>query len=239
VGTLGAGDGVTVPGGNFANILALQLAIRNKFPETKYYGVQNISRTVAVFISEDADGGFEAKIGALEGLPKDAIVKVKTDQNGRMDPVDLEAKMNKANESGVLPLMVVATVGTPTFGAIDPIAEIAYSTEKYGAWFHVDGMRAGPLLISTKFRSRLAGIVRSDSFTWSASFMLGIPHTSSFLVTKEAGILEKTFSYGAKYVFATTQLYNHTFDVGDKTVQTSRRPDVFKTWFTWKALVRK
>ncbi len=73
--------------------------------------------------------------------------------------------------------------------------------------------------------------------TWSSSKLIGAPHTSTFLLTKEGGDCRNAFRLGAGYVFFKSELYNPVYDIGDATIQTSRRPEVIKTWMLWKAKV--
>jgi len=46
-----------------------------------------------------------------------------------------------------------------------------------------------------------------------------------------------TFGYGANYLFDPTDLYDKKYDNGDATIQTARRPEIFKFWFMWKIKV--
>ena len=76
----------------------------------------------------------------------------------RMSVQSLEEEIQHAIRNGIIPVMVVATAGTPTLGAIDPIEEIVEITTKYNLWLHVDASKAGACLLSEKQKHRLKGI---------------------------------------------------------------------------------
>jgi len=69
---------------------------------------------------------------------------------------------------------------------------------------------------------------------------MGSIHPSTFILTRRPGILFDTFGHRATYVFfAKTGLYNISYDRGDSTLQTSRRPEIIKSWFLWKSKGQK
>ncbi len=61
---------------------------------------------------------------------------------------------------GICPMAVVATAATTIFGAFDPLEEVAAICEKHGVWMHVDGCFGSSALVSSKYRSLVAGIER-------------------------------------------------------------------------------
>lgn len=72
------------------------------------------------------------------GIGTDNLIKIKTDQNGKMCTADLESKIIASKEEGKYPFFVNATAGTTVLGAIDPLNEIADVCQKHNIWFHVD-----------------------------------------------------------------------------------------------------
>ncbi|VCW77682.1 unnamed protein product, partial [Gulo gulo] len=64
---------------------------------------------------------------------------------------------------------------------------------------------------------------------------MGVPLQCSAILSREKGLLEACNQMRAGYLFQPDKLYNVDFDTGDKTIQCSRRVDVFKLWLMWKA----
>jgi glutamate/tyrosine decarboxylase-like PLP-dependent enzyme len=109
----------------------------------------------------------ELKLTVLIGIPKESFVRVKVNERAKMEIRSLEDEIKKAVDNGIFPIMVIATAGTPTLGAIDSIEDIARICEKHGLWFHVDANRAGATLLSDNQKYRLKGIERlvEDGFS--------------------------------------------------------------------------
>lgn len=66
------------------------------------------------------------------------VVKVATDENGKMKASSLLEAIHKVREEGREPFFVNATAGTTVFGAFDPLQEISEVCESEGLWMHVD-----------------------------------------------------------------------------------------------------
>lgn len=88
-----------------------------------------------------------------------------------------------------------------------------------------------------RFNSYKLPFFRCDSFCLNTSYGLSTPRDCIVLVTKYPKIFVQTFGLGAKLVFGKNNLYDVTWSNGDRTIQTSRRPEIVKLWFCWKAKV--
>ena len=85
----GEGDGIMCPGGSIANMYGMVLARHRRFPEAKSGGVAVIGKPLVAFTSEESHYSI-AKGANWLGLGLDNVVKVKTDERGRMIPSELE-----------------------------------------------------------------------------------------------------------------------------------------------------
>jgi aromatic-L-amino-acid decarboxylase len=67
--------------------------------------------------------------------------------------------------AGATPALVLATVGTTSTTAIDPVPEIGALCQRYGAWLHVDAAYAGAAAICPELRWTHAGVAEyADSY---------------------------------------------------------------------------
>lgn len=98
------------------------------------------------------------KLAAFMGIGTDNCILVKTDELGKMDINDLEAKIEHSIFEGATPFLVTATAGTTVYGAFDPLVPISNLCKKYNLWLHVDAAWGGGALMSRKHRHLLNGI---------------------------------------------------------------------------------
>jgi glutamate/tyrosine decarboxylase-like PLP-dependent enzyme len=152
---------------------------------------------------------------------------IEVDEQGRMLPATLAARLRADLDAGVRPVMINATAGTTVMGAFDPIAELADIAREHGVWIHVDGAWGGALLLlGEPARSELfAGLERCDSLTWDAHKLMGVPLTCSVL------LLEHHLGEDAEYLF---QADTPALNPGLRSIQCGRRNDPLKLWAAWQ-----
>jgi hypothetical protein len=92
------------------------------------------------------------------GLGSAAVRVVPVDDRQRMRVDALEAAVEADVGVGVVPVAVVATAGTTTTGAIDPLPAVADLASRHGMWFHVDAAYGGGAALAPDLRPLLAGI---------------------------------------------------------------------------------
>lgn len=86
------------------------------------------------------------------------MIKVKTDDNGRMCPEDFEKNIKETIEKGEVPFFANITAGTSVGGAIDPLDRLAPICKKYGVWCHLDAAHGGAFMMSPKLKPKLGNI---------------------------------------------------------------------------------
>jgi glutamate/tyrosine decarboxylase-like PLP-dependent enzyme len=223
------GEGIMLTGGSNANLMAMLIARHKKDPELKQTGVSK--KALVAFISEEAHYSFD-KGCIMMGFGRDNLILVKADDNGTMDIVDLEKKIIDQKEIGKQPFFIGATAGTTVYGAFDPMDEISDIAKKYECWFHIDGAWGGSLLLSNKAKVLLKGCEKSDSFTWDAHKMMGVPIISSFFLCRHKGVMRETnTSGGSDYIFHETE--NSSYDTGPQSLQCGRKVDALKVWLNF------
>ncbi len=226
------GEGVFCSGGSNANLIATLCARQRAFPDIKHRG--SSGETPVVLISDQSHYSFLSAAGML-GIGLDHVVKVRTDDRGRMIPGELERQTISCHDRGESPFMVGATAGTTVLGAFDPLEPIAEICARHNLWLHVDGAWGGPVILSPRHRHLLAGVESADSFAWDAHKLMGAPLMCSAFLTRHSGALRQISSTRAgdtEYLFHSGD--EECFDLGQKSLQCGRKVDALKLWLMWK-----
>ncbi len=224
------GEGIFTPGGSLSNFAGIMIA-RNEFNERCQQDGHDGSWLT--LYSSELDHYSISKNLAMLGLGRRSLRKVATDERGRMRADALRDAIKRDIDGGAKPFCINATCGTTVLGAYDPLDEIADVAEEFGIWFHVDGAFGGSTALSAKHREHLKGSGRSDSFTWDAHKMMGVPLSCSVILVRNKGLLRKHFSESASYLFQSDEdELNH----GVKSMQCGRRNDCLKLWAAWQHL---
>ncbi len=126
------------------------------------------------------------------------------------------------------PLAVVATIGTTSSTAIDPVAEIAEIAKRHGIWLHVDAAYAGVAAIVPEFRWLMNGVDRADSFVVNPHKWLFVPMDCSALFVRDEAILRRAFNLTPEYLATPEQDVRNYMDYG---IQLGRRFRALKLWF--------
>ncbi|HEX3865415.1 MAG TPA: pyridoxal-dependent decarboxylase, partial [Gemmatimonadaceae bacterium] len=154
---LGLGDGwfgITTDTASISSMLALAAA-REAVPgldirERGMTGRTDLPR-LRVYASVHAHSSVEKAALAL-GLGLENVVKIGDDEQFRMRPSELAARIAADRALGFLPIACVATVGTTSMTSIDPVPAIAEICARENVWLHVDAAYGGALAIVPEYR---------------------------------------------------------------------------------------
>ena len=224
------GEGIFTPGGSISNMMAMIMARNEACPDLKEQGFSG-PRLIA-YTSCQSHYSITKNAGLI-GIGRANVRHISVDDAGHMLVEELRQTIEADLALGHQPFFINATTGTTVLGAFDPVAEIANVAEEFKLWLHVDGAWGGSLILNDKFKSRFEAVQRADSFTWDAHKMMGVPLSSSTILVKKKGLLEKHFSEEANYLF---QVDHPELNPGMRSIQCGRRNDSLKVWAAWKLL---
>jgi len=188
--------------------------------------------TLRVYITEHTHSHIEKAAIAL-GIGRENVVKVPCDpQTFAMRPDALARLLDEDRARGIRAMAVVATVGTTSTTASDPVAAIREITRERGIWLHVDAAYAGPAAILPEFRWLLDGAHGADSIVLNPHKWLFVPVDLSVLYIKQLELLRRTFSLEAVYLELPDTGVRNYMDYG---LQLGRRFRALKLWFAMRA----
>jgi aromatic-L-amino-acid decarboxylase len=96
--------------------------------------------------------------------------------------------------AGILPVAIVANVGTTNAGAIDPLAAIAAVARARGIWFHVDGAYGLPGILDERRAPLYAGLEHADSVIVDPHKWLGASVGVAATFVRDRELLRRAFT---------------------------------------------
>lgn len=182
---------------------------------------------VAVVVGEQRHDSVDIAVRYL-GLGADAVVVVRSDDQGRMLPDALERTL--ADLSG--PTIVCLQAGEVHTGAFDPFGQLIPVARESGAWVHVDGAFGLWAAADPRSRHLTAGLEGADSWATDAHKTLNVPYDSGLAIVRESAHLGAAFGVHADY------LIGGVGDPLDRTPEFSRRARGFPVWAALRSLGR-
>jgi aromatic-L-amino-acid/L-tryptophan decarboxylase len=180
-----------------------------------------------VYCSEHAHSSIDKGV-ILVGLGHSALRKIEADGDFRMRPAALARAIAEDRAAGIVPLAIVATVGTTSTTSIDPVPAIADIAASEGAWLHVDAAYAGVTAMIPEYRRILDGCDRADSLVVNPHKWLFTPFDLSAFYCRRMDVLRRAFSLTPEYLRTVeTAPVRNLMDTG---VQLGRRFRALKLW---------
>ncbi|MEO8533877.1 MAG: aspartate aminotransferase family protein [Flavobacterium sp.] len=232
-------DGIFTSGGTQSNMMGLLLArdhyVKKHYDiDPKMDGLPADASKFRVLCSEVSHFSLKKNLSLL-GLGQNAVVPVAVDADFRMNIHALRKVIQQQKDLGNIPIAIVGTAGTTDFGSIDPLAEIAAISQENQLWFHVDAAYGGGLLISEKHKNKLNGIELSDSVTIDYHKTFYQPVSSSGFFMRDKSYVDY-IKYHADYLNSKEQEDEGIPNMVKKSIQTTRRFDALKLWFTLRII---
>lgn len=225
---------VTTSGGSLANLTAILAARNDKFPQFWSEGAFALEGQArpAIAVSEDVHYSICRAAGIL-GIGEEQIVRLPVNRKKQICIDKVRPTLNAATERGLKVFCMVASVGTTSVGAFDPVDALAEITKEKNIWLHIDGAHGGSLLVSDTMRHKLKGIEKADSFILDAHKMMFVPAMCTLLFYKNKEKSYGAFRQEASYVFEKKPDIYTEFDSAEKNFECTKRPLIMNLWVLW------
>jgi len=224
----GAGGGVIQDTASSATLCAL-LAAR----ERATGGVTNargVAGPLAVYASTQAHSSVEKAVG-IAGLGREHLRAVPVDDAFALRPDALERAILADRGAGITPVMAVATVGSTSSAAIDPVPAIGQVCRRHGVWLHVDAALAGSGAVCPELRWLHQGLELADSYGVNPhKWLLTNFDCDAFYVADRAALL-RALSVLPEYLRNQATESGAVIDYRDWQIPLGRRFRALKLWF--------
>ncbi|MQS04386.1 aminotransferase class V-fold PLP-dependent enzyme [Streptomyces sp. OF1] len=184
LGLPGHWGGLFVSGGSLANLTALAAA--------RDHQLGGDLAGARLYCSTQAHPSV-ARAAHLLGLGRDQLVALEPDPEQRLDPRSLAAQVDADLAAGLRPFAVVATVGTTSTGAVDPVTDLARHCRRYGLWLHLDGAHGAAFALSARGHDMREALGQADSLTFDPHKWLFQPYETGCVLVRDPELLKATF----------------------------------------------
>jgi aromatic-L-amino-acid/L-tryptophan decarboxylase len=205
-------EGVLTSGGSVANLAGVAAARLAGGGDVAYASSEAhaaLRRAASVL-------GVEARV-----LPADA--------QQRLDPAAVREAVAADRAAGLRPFCVMATAGTTSTGAVDPLPELAELCREQELWLHVDGAYGAPAALTERGRAALGGLELADSLVLDPHKWLFQPYEIGSLLVRESGALERAFALEGAYLRDTV---GGAVDFRDRGLQLTRGGRALKVYLS-------
>lgn len=169
----------------------------------------------------------------IAGIGDEALRSVSLGDDLAMDPQALKGMIADDILSGKKPAGIIATVGTTSTGACDPVRAIGEIANQHDIYLHVDSAWAGSAMICPEYQYMIDGLELADSFVSNPHKWLMTNFDCSVHYVKDSESLTRTFSILPEYL--KTKNTGKVTDYRDWGIPLGRRFRALKLWFVMRS----
>eukprot|EP00918_Siedleckia_nematoides_P051194 GHVU01112035.1.p1 GENE.GHVU01112035.1~~GHVU01112035.1.p1 ORF type:complete len:994 (+),score=116.47 GHVU01112035.1:417-2984(+) len=148
----------------------------------------------------------------------------------KMNTEELEQLIQQDKQDGLLPFILVGSLGSRDCGTIDPINEQADLANEHGLWFHLDASIGGSYMSSEEVQKKAHGTGRADSITMELEGALSQPFGLAMSLVRDGQLLARALCSGEKANYLKDRAmegdssYHYSFEL-------SRPSRIIQVWF--------
>ena len=168
----------------------------------------------------------------IAGIGSENLRVVPHDVSYAMDADALAAMIADDLAAGHRPFLVVATIGTTSSMAVDPVRAIGEICRREGLWLHVDGAMAGIAALCPELRSVTDGLELADSFCTNPHKWMSVQFDCDLFWVADRAPLLAALSILPEYLRTAAAEAGAVIDYRDWGIPLGRRFRALKLWFT-------
>lgn len=180
--------------------------------------------------SEHAHSSLEKAV-RVAGLRPDQLRLVEGDDRFALRADRLRAAVEADLAAGLRPFFVMATAGTTSSLAFDPVPQVAELCRHHDLWLHVDGAMAGSAAVCPELRWVNAGLDQADSYAFNPHKWLFTGFDCDCFWVADREPLLAALSILPEYLRNTATESGAVVDYRDWQIPLGRRFRSLKLWF--------
>jgi aromatic-L-amino-acid decarboxylase len=225
----GTGGGVIQDSASSATLVATLAALhRASGGGWRHAGLRT---RYTVYTSTQGHSSIE-KAARVAGIGDENVRQIEVDPATlAMRPAALRERIREDLAAGAVPALVVATIGTTSTTAVDPLPEIGAVVREYGLWLHVDAAYAGAAAVCPELRWTHDGVELADSYCFDPhKWLLTGFDCDAFWVADRAELIE-ALTVLPEYLRNAATESGAVIDYRDWQVPLGRRFRALKLWW--------
>ena len=184
----------------------------------------------AIYCSVEAHQSV-VRAAELLGIGSDGVHQLPIDGHRRMVVAAAAQAIDADRAAGIVPVALVASLGTTLTGAVDPIGALADVCAERDVWLHADGAYGLPAAAAPSAAHLFYGLERADSVAVDAHKWLYLPKACSAVLVREPRWLRGAFAHDESYM-PHVEEEPHAVDT---TLEYSRPFRALKLWLAFRA----
>ncbi|SCE66489.1 aromatic-L-amino-acid decarboxylase [Micromonospora matsumotoense] len=225
----GAGGGVIQDSASSATLVATLAALHRA--SGGRWREAGVDRRYRAYTSTHGHSSIE-KAARIAGLGGQGVRTIEVDpETQAMRPAALRAAIEADLANGEVPAIVVATIGTTSTTAVDPLPEIGVICAEYGIWLHVDAAYAGAAAVCPELRWSHAGVEHADSYCFDPHKWLLTGFDCDAFWVADRGELIEALTVMPEFLRNAASESGAVIDYRDWQVPLGRRFRALKLWF--------
>lgn len=220
----GSGGGVIQEAASSATLCALVAARERALRAGADSGALTVYATAHAHSSVD-------KALRIAGFAAGQRRVVAVDDAAAMVPGDLDRQLLEDRRAGWVPCAVVATAGTTSSAAIDPLEPVGKVCDYHEAWLHVDAALAGAAAVCPELRWVHQGLDHADSYVVNPHKWMLVNFDCSCFYVADKEALTDALAVQPEYLRNAPSESGQVVDYRDWQIPLGRRFRALKLWF--------
>lgn len=188
---------------------------------------------MVVFASDQAHAIVQ-KACMILGIGNCRIIPTNAEDRYELSPIALRSVIEEEISFGHIPVVIVATTGTTSSCAFDPISDIGRVAKDFGIWLHIDAAYGGSYACLPQLEHLFKGLDLCDSFVVNCHKKLLCPFDISVLYVADRRPILNALSLQPEYLKNSASESGAVVDYEHWQLPLGRRFRALKLWFVFR-----